>query len=188
MGKMHAEGVTLIELMVTLAVAGVLLAVGIPAIGDFIATNRMSAAVNDLVSSFHLARSEALKTGDRVSVCASTNWDSAAPSCNGNDLADGWIVFVDSITQNDDVDPGETVVLTHEPLPDVIDLTAPQIVSFAASGVLKNPQPGEVDFLLCDNRADRDTGGGIAAGRWVQISPTGRPRIFSKVSQVVCGP
>jgi type IV fimbrial biogenesis protein FimT len=188
MGKMHAEGVTLIELMVTLAVVGVLLAVGIPAIGDLIATNRMSSAVNALVSSVHLARSEALKTGDRVSVCASTNWDSAAPSCNGNNLADGWIVFVDSITQNNNVDPGETVVLTHEPLPDVIDLIAPQIVTFAASGVLKTPQPGEVDFLLCDSRADRDTGGGIAAGRWVQISQMGRPRIFSRVDQVICGP
>lgn len=188
MGKMHAEGVTLLELMVTLAVVAVLMAVGIPAIGDLIATNRMSAAVNDLVSSLHLARSEALKTGDRVSVCASTNWDSAAPSCNGIDLSDGWIVFVDSITQNDDVDPGEAVVLTHQQLPDTIDLTAPQIVSFAASGALENPVPGEVDLLLCDSRADRDAGGGIAAGRWVQISQTGRPRIFSKVDQVVCGP
>ena len=188
MGKMHAEGVTLLELMVTLAVVGVLLAVGVPAIGDLIATNRMSAAVNDLVSSLHLARSEALKTGDRVSVCASTNSDSITPVCNGNNLADGWIVFVDNVTQNDNVDAGEAVVLKHGQLPDVIDLTAPQIISFSGSGVLENPQPGEVDFLLCDSRVDRDTGGGIAAGRWVQVSQTGRPRIFSKVNQVVCGP
>ena len=94
MGKMHAEGVTLVELMVTLAVVGLLLAVGVPAVRDLIATSRMSTAVNDLVSSLHLARSEALKTSDRVSVCASTNWDSLAPGCDGLDLADGWIVFV----------------------------------------------------------------------------------------------
>ena len=188
MGKMHAEGVTLLELMVTLAVVGVMLAVGVPAIGDLIATNRMSAAVNDLVSSLHLARSEALKTGDRVSVCASSSWDSAAPGCDGDDFADGWIVFVDSVTQNDSVDPGETVVLKHGQLADVIDITAPQIITFSASGVLENPEPGEVDFLLCDIRADRDMGGGIAAGRWVQVSQTGRPRIFSKVDQVICGP
>jgi len=188
MGKMHAEGVTLVELMVTLAVVGLLMAVGIPAVRDLIATNRMSTAVNDLVSSLHLARSEALKTGDRVSVCASANWDSAAPGCSGDDLAGGWIVFVDSVTENDGVDPGEAVLLAHEPLPEVIELTAPPIISFAASGVLDNPQPGEVDLLLCDNRADLDTGGGIAAGRWVQVSPMGRPRIFSKVDQVICSP
>ena len=187
MGKMHAEGVTLIELMVTLAVVGLLLAVGVPAVRDLIATSRMSTAVNDLVSSLHLARSEALKTSDRVSVCASTNWDSLAPDCNGLDLADGWIVFVDSIGQNDSVDPGEVVLLTHEPLTEAIDLTAPAIISFSAAGFLDNPLPGEVDFLLCDDRVDHDTGGGIAAGRWVQVSPTGRPRIFSKVDQVICG-
>ena len=187
MGKMHAEGVTLIELMVTLAVVAVLLAVGIPAIGNLISTNRMSTAVNDLVSSFHLARSEALKTGESVSVCASTNWDSDAPSCSGIDLAGGWIVFIDDINDNNSVDAGELLVQTHAPMPDGIDVTAPPIVSFSASGVLENPLAGNVDFLLCDSRGDYDTGGGIAAGRWVQVSPTGRPRIFNKVEQVACG-
>ena len=184
---MHAEGVTLIELMVTLAVVSVLLAVGIPAIGNLISTNRMSTAVNDLVSSLHLARSEALKTGESVSICASTNWDSDAPSCGGIDLAGGWIVFVDDVNDNNSVDAGELVVQTHAPMPDSVDVTAPPTVSFSASGALENPLLGDIDFLFCDSRGNLDTGGGIAAGRWVQVSPTGRPRVFSGVDQVDCG-
>jgi prepilin-type N-terminal cleavage/methylation domain-containing protein len=187
MGKMHAEGVTLIELMVTLAVISILLAVGIPAIGNLIATNRMSAAVNDLVSTLHLARSEALKNAESVSVCASTNWASDAPSCDGTDLAAGWIVFVDNVIDNNDVDAGETVVLKHAQLHDGIQLTAPPTVSFSASGSLENPLLGDVDFLFCDKRGNLDTGGGVAAGRWVQISQMGRPRVFSNVDQVDCG-
>ena len=50
MGKMHEDGVTLIEAVVTLAVISVVLAIGVPAVRDIVATNRMSSAVNDLVT------------------------------------------------------------------------------------------------------------------------------------------
>ena len=61
MGKMHAEGVTLVELLVTLAVVATVLTLGIPTFTAFLQNNRMSAAANDVLSSMHLARSEALK-------------------------------------------------------------------------------------------------------------------------------
>lgn len=181
MGKMHQEGVTLIELLVTLSVVAIIVAIGVPALRDFFATNQMSAAVNDLVTSLHLARSEAIKGETSATVCPSANWDSPNPACTpAGDLADGWIVVVDP--------PGNPVVVqAHEPLPDRIQLSQDFIDSmdFLASGVPANPNAdGEFNLLLCDDRGDFDTGGGLAAGRWINIRGTGRPRIYGNRADV----
>ena len=95
-------------------------------------------------------------------------------------------MFVDSVADNDEVDDGELVVLTHSEMPDGIELTAPSIVSFSASGLLTNPAVDDVEFQLCDARGDQDTGGGIAAGRRIELSATGWPRVLSQVDQVAC--
>ena len=42
---------TLIELLVTITVLGILLGVGVPALSDLVANNRMISATNDLVAS-----------------------------------------------------------------------------------------------------------------------------------------
>jgi type IV fimbrial biogenesis protein FimT len=47
------------ELMVVLAIAGVLMAVAIPAMGNFMRNARITAAANDVMAGFHFARSEA---------------------------------------------------------------------------------------------------------------------------------
>ena len=43
---------------------------------------------------------------------------------------------------------------------------------------------GEYNLLLCDHRGDVDTGGGVAAGRWINIRGTGRPRIYADQADV----
>ena len=86
------SGFTLVELLVTIVVATVLLAVGVPAFKDFIKNNRVTAQTNDLVSAIQLARAEALKRGAETVVCASN----ITAKCTGKDTwADGWIVFSD---------------------------------------------------------------------------------------------
>lgn len=62
------RGLTLIELMVTLAVAIALMAVGIPMYSGVVANNRVVTQTNQLVSALNLARSEAVKQGATVSV------------------------------------------------------------------------------------------------------------------------
>ena len=64
------HGFTLIELMVTLAVAIVILAVGIPVFSTMIANNRAAADSNALVTALQFARSEAVKRSAQVRVCA----------------------------------------------------------------------------------------------------------------------
>ena len=181
MGKMHREGVTLIELLVTLSVVAIIVAVGVPALRDFLTTNQMSAAANDIVTSLHVARSEAIKRETLTRLCPSENWNQAAPGCtNGGDLSDGWIVVADP---NGDA----IVVQTHEPLPGSIrlDQDFADAIDFRADG-----RPGnglierEFNILLCDERGDRDMGGGMAAGRWINVRGTGRPRLYARLDDV----
>ena len=96
MNSRNTNGFTLVELLVTLMVAAIVLGIGVPAFNGFIATNRMAAAANDITSALHLARTEAIKRRANVTLCASSNWNTATPSCdNASGLNDGWIVFVD---------------------------------------------------------------------------------------------
>jgi type IV fimbrial biogenesis protein FimT len=180
MGKMHQEGVTLIELLVTLAVAAIIVAVGVPAMRDFFLTNRMSAAANDLVSSLHFARSEAIKRGAAIRMCPSNDWDTPTPTCTaGGSLADGWIIFAAT--------GDESVVLQrHEPLPDTLRLKDDivETVDFDPSGTLSPDPERELNLLLCDDRGDRDMGGGLAAGRWINVRGAGRPRIYDRKTEV----
>jgi len=86
-------GFTLIELMVTLAMVGILLAVGAPSIKNFVKGDRLTATSNDLLSALHVARSEAIKNNASVTVCESA--DGANCTATG-EWRNGWIVFIDS--------------------------------------------------------------------------------------------
>ena len=93
--KPNSRGFTLIELMITITVAAILLGVGIPTFREFTRNNAVTAAHNDLVTSFGYARSEALRRSRPVSVCASAD---GATCGDAADWTTGWIAFTDRST------------------------------------------------------------------------------------------
>ena len=100
------EGFTVIELLMVSAIAGIMLAIGVPAFMTLINKNRVAEELNALVSSLQFARAEAIKEGQTTTVCASTN----GTSCNITTgiWNTGWIVFSDP-NGNGTVDTGEKV-------------------------------------------------------------------------------
>ena len=93
---MKQRGVTLVELLTTLAVSSILLGIAVPGYGLLINSIRLSGLTNDLVSALNLARSEAIKRGVRVTLCKSANPMAAEPVCQTSGFwQDGWIAFVD---------------------------------------------------------------------------------------------
>jgi type IV fimbrial biogenesis protein FimT len=86
----RTRGFTLLELMVTLSVAGTVLALGVPSFIDLVRNNRAATNVNELLTAFAIARSESIKRSWNVSVCGSDD----GLTCDGA-WTDGWIVFRD---------------------------------------------------------------------------------------------
>lgn len=83
------RGFTVLELMVTVAVAGVILSFGVPNFISLMADNRAVTHTNDLIGSLNMGRSEAVRRGATVTICSST--DGAACSAS-NDWSTGWVV------------------------------------------------------------------------------------------------
>jgi type IV fimbrial biogenesis protein FimT len=78
-------------------------------------SNRIASEINGLLGDTQFARSQAVKEGQSVTVCASSNSTSANPTCSGsNAWQNGWIVFLDA-NFNKQVDAGEQVIRVQPP-------------------------------------------------------------------------
>lgn len=64
----HQSGFSLIELMVTIVVSVILITVGIPSFASFFESTRLTTESNNLIIAMNLARSEAVKRGEAVTV------------------------------------------------------------------------------------------------------------------------
>jgi type IV fimbrial biogenesis protein FimT len=88
------RGFTLVELAVTVAIAAILAALAVPAMQNFLAAQAVEAQAQELSTSLRLARSEAIKRGVEVSICAASATDASACAGAANWI-NGWVVFYD---------------------------------------------------------------------------------------------
>jgi type IV fimbrial biogenesis protein FimT len=196
MNGTQQQGFSLLELMVTLLVVGIVLGFGVPNFMEFQRNAAVTAAANDLVSAIYLARTEAVKRQVPVTLCASANATTAAPTC-GVGPNTGFIVFVDDINPaivagtdgNAVVDAGELVLLQQPGPGGTIAISSDSIyVTYAPNGfvvpqAVGQAQPSLTSLLVCDDRGNRDAGGNSAA-RAVNVAPTGRPQIMRSMADV----
>lgn len=89
----RTRGFSLIELMFTIALAGILMAVAGPSMKNMFKTNRVQTEASSFVGDLMLARTEAVKRGQNVSVCVSSDGVNCLTT---NTWAKGWMVFSDS--------------------------------------------------------------------------------------------
>ncbi|GJM11452.1 MAG: hypothetical protein DHS20C11_37280 [Lysobacteraceae bacterium] len=163
------QGLTLIELLISLTLLSVVLIGGIPAFSDFTANNRMITEKNRLVGEVNLARSEAILRSQRVVLCPSTD----GMQC----LADphwhaGRLIFIDS-NANRERDPNELILRATEATDASLSVLTPRSrrrVIFYPIGFA----PGSnATFTFCDGR-------GADHAQAVILSNTGRPRTSSR--------
>ena len=101
--RRRAHGFTLIELMVAIAIAGTLMAIGVPGIKSLLNNQKMKSATFDLVTTAMQARSEAIKW----SGASSSSISIVAPS---NDFSNGWCIVFTSSTTCSTSAPGDGVM------------------------------------------------------------------------------
>ena len=178
--KRAQSGFTLLELMAVVVIAGVLLGIGVPAMGNFIRNARITGAANDVMVGLHFARSEAIKRRVPVTFCTSANAVNADNSpnlnatCAASAFLTGWIAFVD-VNRNGQREAGDTILLQRAPMPNTIvgrSLTNPLRVIYLDNGFAANANVARL--VLCDERGNVNSGGELSAARGIAISVTGR--------------
>lgn len=99
---------TLVELLVTVSVVGVLLALAVPSFNKQVINSRSVALGEDFLGVINLARYEAVKRAKRVSLCASSDGSTCSGAWN-----QGYIMFVDEATSDGATSPvlGSTPVI-----------------------------------------------------------------------------
>jgi type IV fimbrial biogenesis protein FimT len=102
----RAFGFTMIEMLMTIAIAAILTALAVPSFRYITNANRIASELNGLLGDLQLARSQAIKDGRTVTVCQSSDGSSCT---NSTSWQDGWIVFSDP-TNVGVWDAGETYV------------------------------------------------------------------------------
>jgi type IV fimbrial biogenesis protein FimT len=164
------QGFSLLELMVAIAVLGVLLGVAVPSFTQTIRNNGVVANTNELVVALSLARSEAVKRGLPTAVCARTGpTTDVCQTGTVNDWSNGWLVFADPAGTAGSIDAGDEIVQRFDaarPGVTVVTNDRPS-VRFGATGL---PPTGAVDTTFTIRHAVC-TGNNL---RTVKITSTGR--------------
>lgn len=178
MSMNKSNGFTLIELMIVVAIVGILAMVGAPSFKVMLQNNQQVTHVNSLIGALNLARSESIKRGFNVILCRSG--DQATCAAAGG-WEQGWLIFADA--NNDSAPQAAEILRVYGALSgrSTLNPNGPfaNMVVYQPSGFI-TALGGS--FIHCDDRdgdGDIDDGDDFNLGRAVTISTTGRPRIES---------
>ena len=168
------NGFTLVELMVTVALVAILLAVAVPSFTTYRRNAELTSVTNTLLSGINAARGEAMKRGRNAMVVPTdgANWSS------------GWVVFVDIDRSQTYAAASDNTILTQEPPPTGLDISGngstagstPYIMYDAAGySKLKSGAFGASTFEI--KRNDVTGAELLSQTRRIKIASTGRARV-----------
>ena len=172
-------GFTLIELMVTLALVAVMMAIATPSLTTFQRNAQLTSFSNTMLASINAARGEAMKRGRNAMIvpASGTSWNN------------GWVVFID-IDRSEDFDSTNNIrILTREAPPSYLTITpdgtasdSPPYMMFDASGYSKTKAGAFGANTFEIKRNDVSGTEQLTQTRRVKIAPTGRVRVCTPAS------
>jgi type IV fimbrial biogenesis protein FimT len=156
--------------MLTVAIAGILMAVALPSYNNMIKNNCLTTSVNSLVSALQRARSEAVKRRSDVTIAAL-----------GGSWSNGWTETMDedrdgdgTLDAGEDFDGDGTLDASVTILSSTV--TCEATVTKSGANTITYEPDGFTDatatFTVCDNRTGE-------SGKQLNISITGRPNLNS---------
>lgn len=168
------QGFTLIELLTVIAVIAITASLAAPNMASMIRADRVAGEITALSSSIRVAKSEAIKRGSAVQLCASSD----GSTCSGsNNWSTGWIIYTDP-NRSQTLDIGEVVIAKEQSIKAGDSLLA----SNAVAGININgegyafslPSTGQIVFTLNSSPVDSQ------AQRCLVITQTANPAIRKK--------
>lgn len=169
----NTAGFTLIELMITLAVAVLVLTLAVPTLGDLQQRNRQAAAANELVAHLNLARMNAVTKREITIACPAES----TLECGGhNRWHDGWIVFRDPDRDNRPNQPDDLLRVGSGLEGLWSDSAGRSLIRYRPEGTAYGTNQ---TIKLCDPS-------GVSRPRAVIISNPGRPRVADLPSHLSC--
>ncbi len=167
----QTPGFSALELLVTMTVATILLATGVPAIKNYSWNLRMKTAMDVLQTDLNLARAHAISHNQQTVICPAT----AIKGCSGRpDWHHGWIVFTD-LNGDRHKQNGEPLLKYSGPIEslNISSSRSRKLIRFYPNGTA----PGSnVSIRFCDKR-------GTGHARKILVSNTGRIRLDTKVAR-----
>ena len=177
----YSSGFTLLELVTTIAILGIVMMLAMPDADEILGNNRLSTGGNDMVAAMQFARSEAIGANAAATLCKS-NSDYTNCTTSGG-WHQGWIIFTDP-DRDANVDTGEEILQIHDDLHDSITIYGTSgvtdAITFRASG---NTSISSTQVMvLCDARGFGDDAKGLV------ISILGRASLLPAAStgQTTC--
>jgi len=162
------KGFTLLELMVMVAVAAILLSVGVPSFRAVIMDNRMVRDSNQFAASINLARSSAVRFQRNATICPSADFSAAVPTCTATtDWSNGWIVWVDK--DRDGATDANEILSVQAPIDDTTVFAASAATRFSYDARGFGVSPAD-NLTMCDNRSGE-------MGRSIRVNNVGRTNI-----------
>lgn len=184
----RSRGFSLLELMITITVMAILLAIAVPSFRDVIHRNQVSSGSNALLASVNYARSEAITRGQLVSMCPG---DATSGCTSGSKVYDqGWIVYTypaGAASANKAYAATSSILLrSTDPQTNVsIQAKDGAIVTFGQQGQLKPGTP--LRFATCYRSGSSGTGTITAKVPGVQLDVNGSGSVTNQAA-TTCSP
>jgi type IV fimbrial biogenesis protein FimT len=162
-------GLTLLELLTVIAIVAVLGALAVPAFETLTLNARRAAAMDELLRSAWFARTEALRRGRPVLLCASHGGDTCLADTGA--WSGGWLVRP--------LDEASEILRRGRGVTDPRARLLANRSSFRFEADDRRSTNGTIAW--CDSR-------GAEGARALVIAPTGRPRLQAGAGSLACAP